>query len=254
MSVSDRVLHQFRFSHFNEKARWALDHKGLPHRRRSYLPGMHVMPMLWRSGQKQLPVLCEDGSAVVGSAAIIDHLERLCPDPPLYPAEPGQRRRALELQRWFDAEIGAPIRAAGFHDWLGDGTFMAAIFAGWKGPVVHGLYRAAFPLLRRVMRADMGLTAAAAADGLVRTAQALDLVGREAGPDGYLVGDRFSVADLTAAAILAPTVMPAAFPYPLPRPYPEVFEGWLARWRGHPGTAWVQDMYARHRGTSRERP
>jgi hypothetical protein len=48
--------------------------------------------------------------------------------------------------------------------------------------------------------------------------------------------------------------MPAQFPYPLPQPYPAVFESWLARWRGHPGTTWVRDMYTRHRGTSSERP
>ncbi|MCA9686256.1 MAG: glutathione S-transferase N-terminal domain-containing protein, partial [Myxococcales bacterium] len=35
-------LVQFAFSHYNEKARWALDYKGLAHRRRSLLPGPHV--------------------------------------------------------------------------------------------------------------------------------------------------------------------------------------------------------------------
>ena len=30
------TLHQFLYSHFNEKARWALAFKGVPHERRSY--------------------------------------------------------------------------------------------------------------------------------------------------------------------------------------------------------------------------
>ena len=35
----------------------------------------------------------------------------------------------------------------------------------------------------------------------------------EVGPSGYLVGDSFTVADLTAASILAPIVVPPEFPY-----------------------------------------
>jgi glutathione S-transferase len=35
-------LLQFRHSPYNEKVRWALDLKRLPHRRRSLLPGPHM--------------------------------------------------------------------------------------------------------------------------------------------------------------------------------------------------------------------
>ena len=35
------TLHQFRYSHFNEKVRWALDFKGIAHERVSELPGPH---------------------------------------------------------------------------------------------------------------------------------------------------------------------------------------------------------------------
>jgi glutathione S-transferase len=38
-------LHQFPSSHFNEKARWALDYKGLEHSRLNYLPGPHMRPI-----------------------------------------------------------------------------------------------------------------------------------------------------------------------------------------------------------------
>ena len=50
-------LHQFPFSHYNEKARWALDWKGVPHVRRSYLPGPHMLPVYRLSGQRSVPVL-----------------------------------------------------------------------------------------------------------------------------------------------------------------------------------------------------
>ena len=71
-------------------------------------------------------------------------------------------------------------------------------------------------------------------------------------PSGYLVGEGFTVADLTLASLVAPVVAPEQFPYPQPQ-------------RGHPlveplrealGAAglvdWTRDMYARHRGRSAE--
>ena len=36
-------------------------------------------------------------------------------------------------------------------------------------------------------------------------------------PSGYLVGDSFTVADLTVAAIVAPAIAPEQFPYPQPQ-------------------------------------
>ena len=34
-------LYDFRFSHYSEKARWALDFKGIPYTSRHLLPGFH---------------------------------------------------------------------------------------------------------------------------------------------------------------------------------------------------------------------
>jgi glutathione S-transferase len=246
------VLHQFRFSHYNEKVRWAVDHKRIPHRRRSYVPGLHILSMLRLSGQKQVPVWCEDGRAIAGSAAIIDHLERRHPEPPLLPADPAERARTLEVQRYFDDEVGGPLRAAAFVEWLDDGAYMTALFTGHAGPFARGAYRAAFPLVRAAMRADMQLTPARAEEGLARAVAAFDFVAANAGPDGYLVGDRFSLADLAAAAILSPAVLPAEFPYEAPQPFSPTFRRFLDRWAAHPGAAWVREMYRRHRAPSAE--
>ena len=50
--MADPVLWQFKYSHYNEKARWALDFKRIPHRRRSLLPGLHIPPILWMTGSR----------------------------------------------------------------------------------------------------------------------------------------------------------------------------------------------------------
>jgi glutathione S-transferase len=251
-TVSLPELFQFEFSHYNEKARWALDYKHVRHRRRSFLPGPHVLPIMRLSGQKSVPVLRAGAEVIAGSARIIDYIERQYPEPALYPADPEQRRKALEIQQWFDEEVGAYIRRAFFFELLPDDRYLCALFASRRPTLVRRLYGAVFPGIRLVMKRDMRIDAPGAAEGCERTAKALDFVARNAGPQGYLVGDRFSVADLTAAAILCPSVFPPEFPVPIPEPRAKVLNNWLARWARHPGGQWVRDMYTRHRGTSAE--
>ncbi len=88
MAQPETELLQFPYSHFNEKARWALDYKRLPHRRRNLLPGPHVLQLKRLTGRTQVPVLRLGDRLVSGSAQIIDELERRVPEPPLYPADP----------------------------------------------------------------------------------------------------------------------------------------------------------------------
>ena len=155
-------LYQFAFSHYNEKARWALDWKRLPHRRRSLLPGPH-RPVLQRlTGQGQVPVLRWGDDLVAGSAKIIDRLERRIPTPALYPASEAARREALDLARWFDDEVGGPIRLAFFHEFLPDTAYAVRSFTLTVGPAAQDRYRVAFPLIRVVMRREMKIDAAGA--------------------------------------------------------------------------------------------
>lgn len=245
--MSNPVLHQFQFSHYNEKARWALDFKGVAHERRSLLPGPHMLPMMRLSGQKSVPVLCFGSDVVAGSARIIDELEKRYPKPALYPASPIERSEALELQKWFDDQVGAEIRRAFFWDLLPGGTYAAELFLIDRSALTKAIYKAAFPAIRMVMFKDMNITEATAARGVKRTQEALELVARKSEASGYLIGDRFSVADLTAAALLSPAVMPPQFPYSIPEPRSENLDRWLARWAEHPGTKWVRSMYEKHR-------
>ena len=245
-------LFQFQFSHYNEKARWALDWKRIAHVRRSYLPGLHLVPIRRLSGQPSLPVLRDGGQVIAGSARIIEHLEHRQPAPPLYPSDAAARVRALEIQQWFDEEVGAPVRAAFFHEVLPEGAYAQSLFTGGSDSATRLLYRALFPGIRAVMRKTMQLSTESAERGRVRTQEAFEFVVKHAGRDGYLIGNDFSVADLAAAALLAPAVIPPEFPYQPPRPHGRAFDGWLRRWSDHPGAAWVRAMYAHHRGRSAE--
>lgn len=244
-------LVQFPYSHYNEKARWALDWKAVPHSRRSLLPGPHIPVVKRLSGQEKTPVLCIDGEVIAGSARILDALERRYPEPPLLPADPALRRRALEIQEWFDEEVGPCVRRSLFAVLLGEPGYVCTLFASQRPLPVRALYRATLPLVGGLMRRSMGIAgpeSLAEADRVTR--EAFDLVAKQGGPDRPLVGDAFSVADLTAAALLAPAADPPDSPMAKPRPLPPAVADWLARWADHPGAGWVRAQYRHHRAAA----
>src|SRR6266542_2575268 len=92
------VLWHLKVSHYNEKARWALDYKRIPHLRRAAIPGRHEAIAEKLTGARTFPVLVLGGEAIGDSTRIIEALERRHPEPPLYPADPDKRRRALEIE------------------------------------------------------------------------------------------------------------------------------------------------------------
>jgi glutathione S-transferase len=246
------VLWHLKVSHYNEKARWALDYKGIPHVRRAAVPGRHEAIARKLAGGATLPVLVLDGEAIGDSTRIIEALERRHPDPSLYPPDPGERRRALELEDFFDEELGAHTRLLVLHHMLPDPKLTLGAFA----PDLKGARRliagVTFPRLRPRVAAGFGIDERSVALAYEKVRAAGERCRAELRPSGYLVGDGFTVADLTLAALLAPAVAPEQFPYPQPQ-------------RGHPRLAplrtaiaeaglldWTLGMYARHRGRSAE--
>jgi glutathione S-transferase len=251
MNATSVVLHQFPFSHFNEKARWGLDWKGVPHVRESYLPGPHAPQIRRLSGQPMTPVLVLDGEAIAGSARILEALERRFPERALYPADPELRRRALEIQERFDREVGPAARTVLFSVLIDEPAYLCRIFAGHRSLPVRTLYRATLPLAKGMIAKANGTTdPAGVARAFEVTRQALDFVAKEAGSRGQLVGDSFSVADLACASLLAVLTQPPHPDMRRPEPMPERIEALLARFAPHPGVRWVLEQYRLHRPPS----
>src|SRR4029453_2464062 len=89
------LLWHIPLSHYSEKVRWALDYKGIPHRRR--VLGPDYLIRVWRvTGQGKLPVLWLDGRAIADSTRIIAPLEQHYPEPALFVTPP----RGSARSRW----------------------------------------------------------------------------------------------------------------------------------------------------------
>ncbi|MGH2982011.1 MAG: glutathione S-transferase family protein [Solirubrobacterales bacterium] len=243
------VLWQLRISHFNEKARWALDYKNVPHRRRSLVPGRHSLRSRRLGGKGTTPLLVADGSVFGDSTEIVAELERRYPDPPLYPDTEVDRKAALELEDHFDRELGPQIRSALFAALIDDRRITVDLF--WQGQPrrERAIVTALWPLLKVAIRRTMPADPESERKGREATISALELIESELNGD-YLVGDRFSVADLTAAALLFPLVAPPQFAYWLPDAWPDEWEQFRRSLSGRRAYQWVLAMFARYRGTS----
>ncbi len=255
MTDSKPILWHIPVSHYSEKARWALAHKRVDHERRAPMPGAHMAIALWltRGQEKTFPVLRLDGRNVGDSTAIIAALEARWPEEPLYPEDPAELRRALDLENYFDEEVGPQVRLLGWHELRKDPEAMGDVtrtmvpepmkkLPGWEAVGLR--FGNTFTQLRYRVAADEAADAARrdVLAGFDRLEAELDAAGGE-----YLVGERFSVADLTVAALFYPVVTPPEGPQILPADPPAGFAAFQDSVSDRPGFKWVEAMYARHR-------
>ncbi len=106
------------FSTNVERVALALGHKGLRAEWVDVDPADRADVELL-SGQPLVPVLELDGRVIVDSTAILEELERLRPEPPLYPADPARRAEVEVFVDWFNRvwkrppnELEAELRTA----------------------------------------------------------------------------------------------------------------------------------------------
>ena len=247
------VLWHLEISHYNEKARWALDYKGVAHVRRAVTPALQELRARRLRAGRTTPILEMNGRAIGDSTRIIEEIERRWREPPLYPVDPEERRRALDLEDYFDERCGHHVRRVLFGDNLAQPEKFLTMVYGADHPG-FGLLKTFSPVFCRVVKRRFRIRPETVEKSREAVRAAFDRIEAEVGPSGYLVGESFTVADLTAASILAVLVVPPEFPYIKLHPDERTAESRRFRdsLKERPGFKWVEDTYARHRGTSAE--
>jgi glutathione S-transferase len=252
VAMDTPLLWHIPLSHFNEKVRWTLDYKGVAHRRR--VLGPDYLIRAWRAtGRGTLPILWLDGKAIGDSTHIIAVLEQRYPEPPLYPADAALRERALALEDFLDEGLGPALRAAIVTPLFRRDPDIAlrVLTTGMPDKAYQTLrpLRKIFPAFYRFRHkiSDAKLDADRATVNA-----ALDRIEQERKGRPYLVGDAFTVADLTAAALLGALLQPPEIQYPLQVELPPYLQDYRASLLEHPATQWAAGIYRRHRGRSAE--
>jgi glutathione S-transferase len=90
-------------SHPSRAAMLMLDRKGIPFKRVDLMPVISKGVLrAMRFPGNTVPALKVDGTRVQGSREIARELDRIQPDPPLFPSDPEQRVKVEEAEAWGD--------------------------------------------------------------------------------------------------------------------------------------------------------
>lgn len=243
------TLYTFAMSHYSEKIRWTLDASSIPYREVCLSPAFHMLPALrmGRRGQTTLPIIQTRDEAVQDSPRILSWLQQHRGPLAVMPAALDLEVR--EVEHRFNAigkDVARYLYAASFG--VSD-EHIVKLWTEHASPRQAMLIRWGYPLMRWVFKRKLHIHARRVALARQRIAAVLDWLDGQL-RDGrlYLVGHTFTVADITAASLLAPLACPRQHPVYGDADYQAGMQLALIEWADRPAMAWVRQLYDAHRG------
>lgn len=250
--MSTPVLVTISFSHFCDKARWALDLAGIAYREDAHLPGFHVAAVRRAGGRHTTPVLVTDEGLLSDSTDILAWAHRKRPAANLYGRDDVERREIEALEDRFDEQLGPHARRWAYFHLLPQRDATLAMFTSQASTPRHerALIRLVFPALRFAMRRSMKIDAKSAARSKSKVDAVFDdVAARLADGRRYLVGDRLTAADFTFAVLATPALLPddPASRLPPLDAAPASAVPSIRAWREHPAGVFAQRIIRDHR-------
>jgi glutathione S-transferase len=203
------------FSHFCEKARWSLDAAGVAYREEGHVPGLHRRAVRTLKRTTSVPVLVLNDGTVLGDSPLIVHYAdaRASAARKILPPVGSARDEALALERRFDHDLGPHVRRFAYFHLLPHRALVLRLFDRQTPRGERLVVRAAFPLIRRLMRRFMSIDEPRSLESRDRMRRVFDDVGaRLADGRPYLMGDAFGAADIAFASLASPMLLPEEHP------------------------------------------
>lgn len=244
------VLYIFAISHYCEKARWALDYLEIDYALRHLPPGVHIS-IVRKLGATQtaLPILVANSEVIEGSSSIIDWADARATSggKRLTPIEDSDTCR--EIEKRLDDVLGVHLRRYYYSEaLLVQPQAVRPIFSQGLSLPHRLLLRFTWREICKRMIAGMDLGTRQGLESRQIVVAELDwLDALLADGRRFLVGDRFSRADLTAASLLAPLARPDEHPSYQHLQIPPGVAADLDSWRKRPSANWVLDIYDQFR-------
>jgi glutathione S-transferase len=127
-------------SHPAKAAEAMLEHKGIDYKRRDLMPVVSrgVLKVMRFPGIT-IPSLRIAGRKVTGSREISRVLDQVAPEPPLFPADPAERAKVEEAERWGDEVLSDAVRRLLWNAIKRDKKPLASFTEGYRLGVPVGL-------------------------------------------------------------------------------------------------------------------
>jgi glutathione S-transferase len=239
-------LYVLAISHYCEKARWALDVLGVDYALEYPLVGEHIaLARSWGLASSSMPILQVGDEIVQGSSAVIDWAD----EKGVLDVEASQSAEGRTLEQRLDDVVGVHVRRLYYSEALiDDSDSVLRIFAHHLDPEKREMLEARWGVVRDVMIEQLDLGAGQRAESLAIVEAELDYLDGIVG-DGraYLLGDRLSRVDITAASLLSPIVLPEEHPTYALVDLPPQARADVDRWSGRPAVVWARELYRKHR-------
>lgn len=201
------------FSHYSEKARWALDRAGLPYEEDAYLPLLNI-PATRRAGGKTVPVLVTDAGTFTDSTDILGYVDEQAPkDRKIWPENEVDRQKAKDLEDFFDRGLGKGARVFAYYYLLADRPKALKILGSRLSTRDRAVFRVLLPGLSKLIARAYKVNDEGAQRALDKIHEAFDRADAALAEGGkYLVGDTMTGADIAFAALAAPVLCPSGHP------------------------------------------
>jgi glutathione S-transferase len=261
-------------SHYCEKTRWALARLNIPFIEERHMPPFHrfatrqigkrsrmgvemeqqLSPInrfvSQRVGGQSVPVLITKTDIFTDSAKILDYLDTIATnEDKIYPIELEHRRKVDDLVRLFDTELAPAVRLWTYFYIMDYPRLVRSLWC--QG--VPWYERLLFPIVFKWMRSNVvqmyGIdrrSANTATEKICEIFNTVDLL--LADGRNYLVGNKFSAADLAFATLAAAVVLPKGYGVILPElsEFPSEMADRIQLWQSTSAGKFVLRLYREH--------
>ena len=242
-------LYAFAISHYSEKARWALDHKGIDYEYKALVPGPHILTTKrLKLAKTSVPILQDSGGVIQGSSEIITHLDQLYPTRSLTPTHPDLFREATEWECSLDQQVGDDLRRILYASLLKHPSILISLWtqgasAAWVKPVM----RLGYPMLAHKVRRLYKITPERVSSSIASFDAIMARLEARLASHPFLIGDQLTRVDIPAAALLAPIIQPVQHPFTWSTSFPQELIETFSVYHNTSTWQWVERLYAERR-------